>query len=62
LCPIPTEAAHGVRWLWLIDPTVERLQVYENGDSSWKLMNEFNADESISALPFADVALQPPWS
>jgi len=31
-------------------------------DSSWKLKNEFNADDSISAPPFTDVALKPPWS
>ena len=59
---MPAYAGHGVRWLWLIDPAAQHLQVYENTDSSWKLKNEFNADDSISAPPFTDVALKPPWS
>jgi Uma2 family endonuclease len=59
---MPAYAGHGVRWLWLIDPTVRQLQVYKNSDSGWKLKNEFNSDESISAPPFSEVVLQPPWS
>jgi hypothetical protein len=59
---MPAYAGHGVHWLWLIDPAAQHLQVYENSDSSWKLKNEFNADDSISAPPFTDVALKPPWS
>ena len=34
---MPAYADHGVRWLWLIDPAVQQLQVYENNDSSWEL-------------------------
>ena len=59
---MPAYADHGVRWLWLIDPSVPHLQVYENSDSSWKLKNEFKANATISAPPFAEVILQPPWS
>lgn len=59
---MPAYADHGVRWLWLIDPRVQCLEVYENIDSSWELKNEFNADESICAPPFADVTLAPPWA
>ena len=60
---MPAYAGYGVRWLlWLIEPTFQLLQVYENNDSSWKLKNEFNADDSISAPPFSEVILQPPWT
>ena len=59
---MPAYAGHGVGWLWLIDPVVQHLQVYENRDGSWELKNEYNANDSINAPPFADVTLPPPWS
>ena len=58
---MPAYAGHGVGWLWLIDPVVQRLEVYKNSDDSWELKSEFNADDSINAPPFADVTLRPPW-
>lgn len=59
---MPAYAEHGVHWLWLIDPVVQNLQVYENRDGGWELKNEFNANDSINAPPFTDVTLPPPWS
>ena len=48
---------HGVGRLWLIDPASQHLQIYGNGDGSWRFMTKFNAEELNNALPISDVIL-----
>jgi Uma2 family endonuclease len=45
-------AAYGVKFLWLLDATAERLEVYELHDAKWLLHETYEDSEEVRAPPF----------
>ncbi|MBS3964369.1 MAG: Uma2 family endonuclease [Methylomonas sp.] len=49
---LPIYAQTGVRHLWLIDPDLRTLEVYELAGQHWQLLACHQNDDSVSAVPF----------
>jgi len=60
---MPIYAHYGVPYLWLVDPQAKTLEVFERDEQSWTLLNLFQANDAVQALPFQDItiALQDLW-
>lgn len=54
---LPIYAAHGVRHVWLVDPNLRTLEVYENRDGHWLLLATHEGDAEVLAAPFDAVPL-----
>ena len=50
-------AREGVRWLWLANPILKTLEVYEQVEGRWVLLASHAGDERIRAVPFDAVEL-----
>lgn len=53
---MPIYAAQGVRHLWLLDPGLKMLEVFENVEGRWVMLRALEADESVSVPPFEAIA------
>lgn len=51
---LPMYAARGVRWLWLVNPGLRTLEVFELREDRWLLDSALQQDDTVQALPFAD--------
>lgn len=49
---MPIYAQCGVQYLWLIDPDLRTLEVYQLVGQHWQLQASFENDDSISIMPF----------
>ncbi|WP_341328301.1 Uma2 family endonuclease [Methylotuvimicrobium sp. KM2] len=49
---MPIYAREGVAHVWLIDPVLRILEVFENTESGWLLLGVFENDDAISIAPF----------
>lgn len=49
---MPIYAREGVCHIWLIDPILRTLEVFENTASGWLLLGVFVNDDAISIAPF----------
>jgi len=47
-------AKAGVGHLWLVDPMMRMLEVFELRDSKWLLLDVFHDDAQVAAAPFAE--------
>ncbi len=47
---MPTYAAHGLEWLWLVDPIEKTLEVYRSSQGKWSL-NKQAAGDTIERIP-----------
>lgn len=54
---MPLYAAHGVRWLWLLDPVARTLEVYRRQESLWLALGTHAGDDRVAAEPFDAVAI-----
>lgn len=45
-------AEAGVRHLWLVDPRIELLEVFELKDGRWSLLRTFSGTTGVRAAPF----------
>ena len=54
---LPLYAAHGVRHVWLIDPDLRTLEVFENRDAHWLLLATYEGNTEVAAPPFDAVPL-----
>ena len=54
---MPIYAAHGVEYLWLIDPSVKSLDVFKLGSGNWILMGTYAEDDKVRAEPFQEVEI-----
>jgi Uma2 family endonuclease len=54
---MPIYAAHGVEYLWLIDPSVKSLDVFKLGSGNWILMGTYAEDDKVRAEPFREVEI-----
>lgn len=51
---LPMYAARGVRWLWLVNPDLRTLEVFELREDRWLLDSAWQRDDTVQAPPFAD--------
>lgn len=49
---MPLYAAHGVRFLWLVDPENRLLEVFELGNGHWMLLATLADNAPVSQPPF----------
>ncbi len=49
---MPIYAREGVCHIWLIDPLLRTLEVFENTTAGWLLLGAFENDDAISIAPF----------
>jgi Uma2 family endonuclease len=50
---MPIYAREGIKHLWLVDPDLRTLEVYElNADSHWTLISTLKDDDPVSQPPF----------
>jgi len=50
---MPIYAREGVKHLWLVDPDLKTLEIYElNADSHWTLISTLKDDDPVSQPPF----------
>ena len=54
---MPLYAQHGVGHIWLIDPEVRTLEVYELVDGRWVLLGTYREDQRVAIAPFEAVEL-----
>jgi Uma2 family endonuclease len=55
---MPLYARYGVQHLWLVEPILRTLEVFENTGNGWLLLQTFENDNevSIAIAPFAAIA------
>jgi Uma2 family endonuclease len=51
-------AREGVRWLWLVEPGTQTLEVFALAASAWTLVGTWHADERVRAVPFDAIELE----
>ena len=49
---MPVYADLGVKHLWLIDPIIKTLEVYQLENQRWSLMASLSEEDKVSAVPF----------
>ena len=49
---LPAYAAAGVDYVWLVDPLVQTLEVFERQGATWNLAAIYKDDAKIRAVPF----------
>ena len=53
---MPLYARYGVQHLWLVEPTLRTLEVFENTGNGWLLLQTLENDNEVSIAPFAAIA------
>jgi Uma2 family endonuclease len=49
---MPLYASHGVKHLWLVDPELQTLEVYQLENKHWSLIATLKDDDPVSQAPF----------
>lgn len=52
---MPLYAMHGVQHIWLVEPNLRTLEVFENTGNGWLLLQVFENDNEVSVAPFAAI-------
>jgi len=47
---------HGVKHIWLVEPTLRILEVFENTGNGWLLLQTLENDNEVSIAPFAAIS------
>jgi len=55
---MPIYSAHGVAYMWLVDPLERTLEAYILKDKQWVLSGSFKDDDQVSIEPFDAVKLE----
>jgi Uma2 family endonuclease len=55
---LPSYAAHGIPWLWLVDPPARTLEVFELVEGRWTLIATHGGDDIVRAVPFDAIELE----
>mgnify|MGYP001610576761 FL=1 len=59
---LPLYARSGVRWIWLVDPDTQRVEVHECRNGSPALVAEATGDQTVALPPFdAEIAVGRWW-
>lgn len=54
---MPIYAAHGVPYLWLIDPIAKVLETFQLKDGAWMVMGNYGDKDKVRAQPFHEVEI-----
>jgi len=49
---MPVYARHGVKHIWLVEPILRTLEVFENTPAGWLLLQVLENDDAVSVAPF----------
>ena len=55
---MPLYAKYGVQYLWLVDPLLKILEVYELHDGCWLNIKNYKDDDKVSAIPFNEIVIE----
>ena len=55
---LPVYAGEQVAHCWLVNPTLQTLEVYRLTDGRWTLLSSHRGDEGVGAEPFDAVELE----
>ena len=55
---LPIYAQAGVVHVWLVDPDLRTLEVFENRDGHWLLLATFKDDDRVSIAPFDAIEIE----
>jgi Uma2 family endonuclease len=55
---LPIYAGAGIGHVWLLDPGLHTLEVFENRDGKWLLLAAFKHDDTVSIVPFDAITFQ----
>jgi Uma2 family endonuclease len=55
---MPLYAKYGVRYLWLVDPLLKTLEVYELHNGNWLNIGMYKDNDAVSAVPFNEIVIQ----
>jgi Uma2 family endonuclease len=55
---MPLYAKYGVKHLWLVDPLLKTLEVYELRDERWLNVQNYKDNDAVSAVPFNEIVIQ----
>jgi Uma2 family endonuclease len=55
---LPLYAQAGVTHAWLVDPDIRTLEVFENREGKWLLLDAFENDDRVRAAPFDAVEIE----
>jgi Uma2 family endonuclease len=58
---LPLYARAGVRWVWLVDPELRSVEVYESIDGKASLIGGARNDEAAALAPFEEPFALPGW-
>ncbi|MCX7089571.1 MAG: Uma2 family endonuclease [Methylococcales bacterium] len=53
---MPLYARHGVQHIWLVDPLLRTLEVFENTAAGWLLLQVLENDNAVSLPPFEAIS------
>jgi len=58
---MPLYLEQKVKHIWLIDPLLKTLEVFENNESSWVLIKTFMNTDKVRVVPFIEIDLSMLW-
>jgi len=53
---MPIYAKIGVKFVWLVDPSIQLLEVFELQNNRWVLSTVFKENDTVVAPPFNDLS------
>ncbi|MEW6267545.1 MAG: Uma2 family endonuclease [Thermodesulfobacteriota bacterium] len=54
---MPIYAAHGVPYLWLIDPVAKLLETFKLKDGAWMVLGNYAENDKVRVEPFQEVEI-----
>lgn len=54
---MPIYLEQNVKHIWLIDPILKTLEVFENNKTSWILVKTFMNDDKVRCVPFLEIEI-----
>lgn len=54
---LPKYAAHGVAWVWFLDPAAKSLEILRLDGRTYRVVTTFSGDDAVRAEPFEAIAL-----
>ncbi len=54
---MPLYAAHGIPYLWLVDPLAKTLEVFRSKEGEWLVAGFYEGSDKVRAAPFEEVEI-----
>ncbi len=55
---MPLYARYGVQYLWLVQPLLKILEIYQLKNDKWLNIDNYKDDDKVSAVPFQETVIQ----